>query len=134
MTLNIELAERVLTQITEHPETHDQVEWCGSRKCVAGWACTLNGDELFLNDEDLVRARTADGDVYEVSDRAATLLGLDGHGLFYDMSRLSTVARLEQLIGVAKRQRDHDGELAWAEECRGFAPYLREARTGEVLA
>jgi uncharacterized protein YjbI with pentapeptide repeats len=38
------LAARVLAQIKAHPETHDQSEWhsdCGTKHCVAGWACVL---------------------------------------------------------------------------------------------
>ncbi len=58
MTINAELAARVLKQITEHPASHDQETWwwdarewsvipatvepkCGSVGCVAGWACAL---------------------------------------------------------------------------------------------
>lgn len=46
-TLNSSMAERVLTQITEHPETHSQTTFegvgydddvCGTTRCIAGWA------------------------------------------------------------------------------------------------
>ena len=40
------LAARVLQQIQEHPETHDQGTWhspCGTKHCAAGWACVLAG-------------------------------------------------------------------------------------------
>lgn len=52
-----ELAEKVLKQVTEHPEQHEQAVWvensdrrvvvskgnlCGTRACLAGWAVLLN--------------------------------------------------------------------------------------------
>lgn len=47
--INQELFQKVLDQITIHPETHDQSGWqntvegddgyvCGTTRCVAGWA------------------------------------------------------------------------------------------------
>lgn len=38
------LARRVLAQIEQHPETHDQSAWhssCGTRHCAAGWTVRL---------------------------------------------------------------------------------------------
>lgn len=43
---SIDLRKRVLRQIEESPDTHDQVYWhsvCGTRHCVAGWAVVLAG-------------------------------------------------------------------------------------------
>jgi hypothetical protein len=52
-----ELAEKVLKQVTEHPERHNQAIWvensffrvvvskgnlCGTRACLAGWAVLFN--------------------------------------------------------------------------------------------
>lgn len=51
-----ELAEKVLKQVTEHPEQHEPAVWvensgrrvvskgnlCGTRACLAGWAVLLN--------------------------------------------------------------------------------------------
>lgn len=40
-----ELAQKILDQITAHPETHDQGSWvdvCGTTYCIAGWAVALN--------------------------------------------------------------------------------------------
>lgn len=51
-----ELAEKILKQVTEHPETHFQATWvfgsdqpftkggCGTTACLAGWAVTLNAN------------------------------------------------------------------------------------------
>lgn len=52
-----ELAEKVLEQVTEYPETHFQATWmsgsdqpftkggCGTTACLAGWAVTLNAQQ-----------------------------------------------------------------------------------------
>lgn len=52
MLKNIELAERILEQVTEHPETHDQEHYgyqgCGTTHCIAGWAVVLT-PEVELN-------------------------------------------------------------------------------------
>jgi hypothetical protein len=62
-----ELAQKILTQITEHPETHDQYTWvdsfsgCGTTRCIAGWAVALNaepGEAVSVNDF-ATRARLA---------------------------------------------------------------------------
>lgn len=43
-----ELAQKILDQITAHPETHAQDSWrsengaCGTMYCIAGWAVVLN--------------------------------------------------------------------------------------------
>lgn len=42
------LARKVLSQITKHPETHDQHDFespCGTKRCAAGWACHLAGPD-----------------------------------------------------------------------------------------
>lgn len=45
-----ELAQRILDQITAHPETHNQDTWsnengaCGTTYCIAGWAVALNAE------------------------------------------------------------------------------------------
>jgi len=40
------LPARILAQITTSPETWDQTQWhnpCGTKHCIAGWACVLSG-------------------------------------------------------------------------------------------
>lgn len=62
-----ELAQRILDQITAHPETHDQGAWrsengaCGTTYCIAGWAVALNVEpgEVHLPDETVTRFRLA---------------------------------------------------------------------------
>lgn len=46
--MNIELARKVLTHITEYPEKHDQalfMDHCGTVGCIAGWAVKLSGED-----------------------------------------------------------------------------------------
>lgn len=46
MTVNVELLERVMRHIEDHPAQHDQGIWldeCGTAGCFAGWACLLSG-------------------------------------------------------------------------------------------
>lgn len=59
-----ELAQKILDQITEHPETHDQDTWvnssgeCGTTYCIAGWAVALNALESDSSPRlDVTRAR-----------------------------------------------------------------------------
>lgn len=47
MQRNVELLERVMTWIDDHPEQHNQAEWaksgldCGTAACFAGWSAIL---------------------------------------------------------------------------------------------
>lgn len=42
--LNIDLLDKTMNYIIEHPEEHDQNQWrCGTSRCFAGWACSLDG-------------------------------------------------------------------------------------------
>jgi hypothetical protein len=93
----VELAERVLEFITDHPEQHNQWEWihagrdgdqavmhiepgdagiqtavdCGTSACFAGWTAVLDGHELSEGDFEVV----VDGKD-EVGNWAADRLGL----------------------------------------------------------
>lgn len=46
MTYNVPLFRKIYRQITEHPETHDQrafeSTYCGTQRCIAGWAVALH--------------------------------------------------------------------------------------------
>jgi hypothetical protein len=58
--INVELLDRTLNWITEHPEAHDQGEWlhrfetdnpgptCGTQGCLAGWTAVLGGYEPYF--------------------------------------------------------------------------------------
>ena len=57
MTVNVELLRRVHAFVRAHPENYEQQVWgfglrrpvvngeppCGSRACIAGWTCALEG-------------------------------------------------------------------------------------------
>jgi len=49
---NVEMCQRTLAWILDHPEHHDQKNWkCGTKMCVAGVAIMLNTvDEAKLSD------------------------------------------------------------------------------------
>lgn len=98
-----ELAQKIYTQITRHPESHNQEVWinqasrraeCGTQACVAGWAVTFNFpdgtlDTSFVIDPEHYRARSALADRLDVRDRsyytlAKHLLGLN-HGEACDL-------------------------------------------------
>lgn len=65
------LAQRVLDQITQFPETHNQSMWeCGTTRCVAGWTRHFaTGGEPWPTDYGLYR---------EPEEEAADVLGLQG--------------------------------------------------------
>lgn len=60
-----ELAQKILKQITEHPETHDQGSWvnafneCGTTYCIAGWAVAFNSRQGGAEPGDLSDTRRA---------------------------------------------------------------------------
>ena len=40
------LPQRILDQVMSNPESWDQTQWhnaCGTKHCIAGWACQLSG-------------------------------------------------------------------------------------------
>lgn len=90
--MNKELMRKILTQIEEHPEQHDQVHWaaqtrCGTTFCVAGWACFLSGYEpVFTGDSKLFEgfAGEKDGELFQTSEKARELLDLS----FEEMDQL----------------------------------------------
>lgn len=82
---NVELAQQVLEQIEEHPDTWDQGYWaretasCGTTHCFAGWAVALaEPDAQFAIDFDGLGTGVIrrDGEPWEIKDAAIDLLGL----------------------------------------------------------
>lgn len=89
---NVELLEKTMQYIKDHPEKHQQGTWvnfqadCGTAACFAGWTCLLEGMDLkklqspagteYLLMPDDSRA-DEDGDV-EIQQVAGDLLGLTG--------------------------------------------------------
>jgi hypothetical protein len=110
--LNRPLVEKIITQLIDHPELHDQTAWmdetdCGTSHCVAGWAIAIEEPSLLNNGIDLsdMPHRCADGTGRIVSGwtfEGARLLGLDVHfaqGLFTDFGDTDhMVGRLKDLL------------------------------------
>ena len=119
-SLNIELAEKVLKQVTEHPETHNQEEWgyrapsCGTQACLAGWAVHFTYPDLVMNwrsgpygeeGAETASSVTLDGRRVSIADLAAQVLNLDeadADDLFLTLDRESAIELLEQYIEEAK--------------------------------
>lgn len=117
-TLNLPLAEAVLKQITEHPETHKQDSWgfrtddCGTTHCIAGWALALTPGVSFVwipwrGGWDADAALLPGGSApYEPEDAGRDALGLDAataEHLFWDLTEAEAVDYLRGLIAAAKR-------------------------------
>lgn len=122
MTLNVNLLQRTLDFIEEHPDKHDQEHWrCGTSACFAGWAVTLDGG-VWVHDQSeylLPRDDDPDADVkylghyadvkvvgdqgkgVHVADRAQRILGLldsQVEDLFADDNDLEDLRELVGLI------------------------------------
>lgn len=77
---NTDLAERVLAQIKDHPETWNQDDYaiqtdCGTAYCVAGWASVMTGATC-----DMWSDFTRDGNWVDPEQDGARALGLDPYG------------------------------------------------------
>ena len=86
---NTDLFAKIHDQITAHPETHNQDSWwCGTTRCIAGWAVQLSKIDPDQHDRDFLEEYSRDHDVapdYVLV--AADLLGLTLHQagrLFYE--------------------------------------------------
>ena len=79
---NVELLEKTLQHILDHPEQHDQGEWarsrldCGTAACFAGWAAILTFGESVINAREGTFAMPAPYDLPRMSESAGALLGL----------------------------------------------------------
>jgi hypothetical protein len=115
--LNVELAEKVLKQVTDHPETHDQAHWmtrgpaCGTTACLAGWALRFSRPDAEVFWQDGLRGVqvatevTVDGTAWGISEAAAEVLGLDleeADELFLTMDSSSSIDMLAARIERAK--------------------------------
>jgi hypothetical protein len=114
-TLNIDLAEKVLAQITEHPELHDQQYYgmrrdCGTTHCVAGWAIALSPGVEFTwrpwdDGFEIDGVSLPDYGVTDPEVAGRELLGLDleaAEHLFLDLDESEAIVFLRQLIADAK--------------------------------
>lgn len=114
---NVELLEKTMQYILDHPEKHAQGLWtngCGTAACFAGWACYLAGFRNHENDSDCISYY---GEPYHVGDLAQRLLGLtfkERRCLFYGVN---TRAELELIVK----------DLVNGDELRDHADYCKEA-------
>lgn len=116
-SVNIELAEKVLKQVTEHPETHEQLTWgyrtpCGTTACLAGWTVVFGALPVYRAEcgeraefGDLIRA-AVDSSSEEgfVDDVAAELLGMDeetASSIFFAPNRVA-ISLFEEWLEEAK--------------------------------
>lgn len=81
MTYNKPLMDKILDQITQHPETHNQGSFanrdaCGTTYCVAGWACVLSGVELGFQTFETYEYADSTVDGESIVDKAEQLLGI----------------------------------------------------------
>lgn len=67
MNYNYQAFEAVLEKILEQPLEFDMSEWCGSTKCIAGWAC------LLFDNENLKKNRVG----YNFTAQGTKILGMD---------------------------------------------------------
>ncbi|MBO0676755.1 hypothetical protein JRC04_04685 [Mycolicibacterium sp. S2-37] len=90
MERNVELLERVMQHILDHPEQHFQGSWitsCGTAACFAGWAAMFSG----------MSAR----EVYEhdrMKDVGAELLGLTAGEAFVLFTSWNTRDMLQLMV------------------------------------
>lgn len=112
-TSNAVLAYKVLDHIDAHPEQHNQSDFvrrstpawllsaegipCGTTACFAGWTVLLTGRTIYLGST--MPKVEIDGDLVEVDDVAARLLGLGHRGLDGDAHRLFYEARTREDLG-----------------------------------
>lgn len=93
------LLYEVADYIEAHPESHDQFSWfyvdpardvnygavrqlselwdCGTRACIAGWGCLLNGDKVILDAYGNHVEPKEGGNREHVAERARELFDLD---------------------------------------------------------
>lgn len=106
-----ELAERILQQITEEPESHDQSIWavasgtagCGTIACIAGWAVEFNRQDGEGEYRALERLGAELNTAPWYDSVGRELLGLDrpaASNLFYTDSSRQARRKLADLFGL----------------------------------
>jgi hypothetical protein len=110
MEKNWPLIEKVLDHVTAHPDELDMGVWaqsnaqCGTTACFAGWAIILGTNAELVNGNSYLNPDGADycrldGEILEIDEVAAELLGLDGDqdDLFF-MERFDECLEDEALV------------------------------------
>lgn len=116
MTVNVQLAEKVLAKIHAHPEMHYQGTWideeCGTTACIAGHAMLASGEYVREQDEDgiwrFVNKKTGVRPDYRAT--GARLLGIDHDAsinIFMDTDNSRAIHKLQSLVDEAKHNHLH---------------------------
>lgn len=116
---NVELLERVMQHIDDHPEQHDQAAWineCGTAACFAGWAVMFTGGKL-SRDGVFVTVVGESDCVSRAAGRRLGISAVEGDVLF-DASNTRDMLRL-----MVK-------DLVNGDELRTTDDYLNEAHGG----
>lgn len=92
---NVELLERTMQFINEHPEKHDQTNYCGTKQCFAGWAVALEGWRVVDYAPAIVER---DGMYESVPALAQYLLGLTNEEAFTLFLGFHSRADLELMV------------------------------------
>lgn len=108
---NIELLQRTMQYIKDHPNQHDQYDYwttCGTPSCFAGWALHLNG---------ITRQQVCDHPYFMTGEYAASVLGLTCDEKLWLFSPVNTIPMLELMVK----------DLVNGDEMRDWAQYREEA-------
>lgn len=87
---NVELLQRTMQYINDHPEQHNQERWvniCGTSACFAGWAAIFSG----MSVEEIWDVN----DMYQVGAKLLDIRYLDANVLF---APTNTRAMLELMV------------------------------------
>lgn len=120
---NVELLEKTITFIADHPEQHEQDVWiseCGTTACFAGWALRLNG----VASTEIARLSNSFDYLYEglgIRAKAGRALGLtreETHTLFSGKNSFSALQLMvkDLVNGDQLQNRDYYAHLAGDEE------------------
>lgn len=105
---NVELLDRTLAYIEEHPEEWDQKEWvCGSTACFAGNALLLEGLERIRTSNGRLLSRTdlqvpSTGASVEIAETAKCALGLTDMQARTLFAGFNNMAALRQMVANIK--------------------------------
>lgn len=122
---NVELLERVMQHIDDHPAQHDQEVWldeCGTAACFAGWACLLSGWQVGAVDNSMTiptaTVFSPDGlQELGVGTTARDLLGLTTDEAAQLFNSMNTRDELRLMVK----------DLVNGDQLRNVAQYIHEA-------
>jgi hypothetical protein len=110
MPVNVELLERTLTYIRDHPEEWDQGHWiCNTTACFAGHAILLDGVEItnrLPSNWGMYSTRSGEIDVSVSAEQRLGLTRQQANTLFWCKNRLDDLERIaKDIINEAQDER-----------------------------